>query len=183
MNSKVNAQTANERVVIGSFEKQFAPLHTRYCSLIQATPLEILYRKPRPSSARPLYSVGENVLRGAGSIEQTFGGITANLWDDPFEWTLPENLSTAANVIEYLGEVEATRQRAFACFARDADLLKEILTPGNAMRPLIDLLTETLVKASDYYGRATATLSLLSDLAVSQCWKGRQARDPGTPTK
>jgi len=168
MNSNVNSQTANDRVVIGSFEKQFARLHARYCSLIQSTPLEILYRNPRPSGARSLPSVGENVLRGAGSIEQTFGGITANLWDDPFEWTLPENLSTAANVIEYLEEVEAMRQRAFACFLRDADLLKEVLTPGRGIRPLIDLLTETLIKASDYYGRATATLSLLSDLAVSQ---------------
>ena len=166
---KSNIKAANDRTVIGSFEKQFARLHARYCSLIQSTPSEILYRNPRSSGTRLLYSVGENVLRGAGSIEQTFGGITANLWDDPFEWTLPENLSSAASVIEYLEECEATRQRAFACFARDADLLKEILTPGNAMRPLIDLLTETLVKASDYYGRATATLSLLSDLPISQC--------------
>jgi len=165
---KSNIKAANDRIVIEAFEKQFARLHARYCSLIQATPSELLYCNPGPSGARPLASVGENVVRGAGSIEQTFGGITANLWDDPFEWTLPENLSTAADVIDYLGDVEATRQRAFACFARDDDLLKEILTPGDKIRPLVDLLTETLVKASDYYGRATATLSLLSDSAVSQ---------------
>jgi len=61
-------------------------------------------------------------------------------------------------VIEYLEEVEATRQRAFQSFARDADLLKEIMVPAAQSRPLIDLLTETLVKAADYYGRALATL-------------------------
>jgi hypothetical protein len=33
-------------------------------------------------------SCGEQVLRSAAIVEQSFGGLTANLWDDPFEWTL-----------------------------------------------------------------------------------------------
>src|ERR1700682_16861 len=144
--SKAHAPTANDRVVIGSLEGEFARLHSRYCSLIRTTPEADIYRHSRPSEGLPLSSVGEDVLRGAAAVEQTFGGLTANLWDDPFEWTLPENLSTRVRIIEYLEEVEATRRRAFVSFARDADLLKEIMGPAAETRLLIDLLTETLVK-------------------------------------
>lgn len=155
--------TANDRRVICSVERQFAALHAQSCALIRATADEALYRHPGQMQDRRLCSVGENVLRGAAAVERTFGGITANLWDDPFEWTLPENLATSAKVIEYLDEVAATRQRAFASFARDADLLKEIMGPTGETRPLIDLLTETLVTSAEYYGRAVATLSLLTE--------------------
>ncbi len=115
----------------------------------------------RPTAVPASYSTGENILRGAAAVEQTFGGITANLWDDPFEWTLPENLSTTERLIEYLEEVEATRQRAFVRFVQDTDLLKEVLVPAGNTRPLVDLLAETLVKAADYHGRAVATLALI----------------------
>jgi len=102
------------------------------------------------------------VPRGAAVIEQTFGGITANLWDDPFEWTLPENLSTTAKVLEYLAEVEATRLRAFASLVRDTDLLKQIMLPVAETRALLDLLADTLVKSASCYGRAQAISSLVS---------------------
>lgn len=166
--SKAHAPTHNDRIVIGSLENEFAGLHLRYYSLIHSTPEADLYRHPRQSSGLPISSVGECVLRGAAVIEQTFGGITANLWDDPFEWTLPENLSTIARVIEYLEEVEATRERAFASFVRDEELLKEIMVPAAETRPLIDLLTETLVKSASCYGRAAATLALLSAAPVAE---------------
>lgn len=118
------------------------------------------------------HSLGENLLRSAAAVEQTFGGITANLWDDPFEWTLPENLATNERVIEYLEEVEATRLRAFARFAEDSDLLKEVQVPGGTTRPLIDLLAETLVKAADHQGRAVATLALLFGNAAASSSDG-----------
>ncbi|HYN25912.1 MAG TPA: hypothetical protein VES69_12800, partial [Pyrinomonadaceae bacterium] len=92
----------------------------------------------------------------------TCGGITSNLWDDPFEWTLPETLSTSARVIEYLSEVEETRKHAFACFAGDGDLLKKIATPSGEMRPLISLLLDTLVRALGFQGRAVALLATVS---------------------
>jgi hypothetical protein len=37
-----------------------------------------------------LSPAAEQILRSARIVEQVSGGITANLWDDPFEWTLPE---------------------------------------------------------------------------------------------
>jgi len=92
-------------------------------------------------------SVGESILRCAGAIEQTFGGITANLWDDPFEWTLPEHLSTPDRINEHLAEVEATRRCAFSSFGDDASLLKHVVVPSGESRPLIDLLRETLRRA------------------------------------
>lgn len=160
------------RELTEAFDRQYARLHLRSRSLISKTPLEVLYRKVGVATAPAVYSMGENVLRSAAAVEQTFGGITANLWDDPFEWTLPENLSTTERVIEYLEEVEATRLRAFARFAQDSDLLKEVQVPGGTTRPLIDLLAETLVKAADYQGRAIATLALLYGDPAASCGEG-----------
>jgi hypothetical protein len=93
-----------------------------------------------------------------------FGGLTANLWDDPFEWTLPETLSTSDRIVEYIGEVDAVRQRAFVCFVDDTDLLKYVSVPSGEPRSLFSLLIETLVRASSYQGRAIATLKILGDV-------------------
>ena len=164
---KGEAQTVEDRVVIRLLDQQFAFFHRRNCSLISTAPEDDIYRDPRRAEGRRL-SVCENVLRSAAAIEQTFGGLTANLWDDPFEWTLPENLSTAERIIEYLDEVEATRQRAFASFNRDRDLLKEIMVPAAKTRPLIDVLLEALVRTAEYFGRAAATLSALADSTTSE---------------
>jgi hypothetical protein len=129
--------------------------------------MEVIYGESQRSLGRRL-SLGENVLRGAAAIERTFGGLTANLWDDPFEWTLPENLSTVERILEYLDEVEATRQRAFASFGRDRDLLKEIMVPAAETRTLIDLLLAALVQTAEYFGRAAVTLSRLPDSTTSE---------------
>ena len=150
--------------LISSLDEQFARLHARSQSLINIVPEEKLYWQPRQSSgAFPVYSCGEHLLRSAAAVEQTFGGITANLWDDPFEWTLPESLDTPAHITEYLNEVEATRQRGFALFVSDDDLLKEIAVPSGAMQTLCALLLETLERAAHYQGRAFATFRLFSD--------------------
>src|ERR687896_365924 len=101
--------------IVRGLDEQFARLHERSLALVQAVPAERLYwQPPREPAARtfPVYSCGEHLLRSAAAVEQTFGGITVNLWDDPFEWTLPEALPTGEQVVEYLGEAEATRRRA-----------------------------------------------------------------------
>ena len=96
----------------------------------------------------------QHILRSAAAIEQMCGGLTANLWDDPFEWTLPETLSSADRRIEYLAEVDLARQRAFKAIVDDGALTRYITVPSGEPRLLISLLLETLVKASDYRGRA-----------------------------
>jgi len=105
------------------------------------------------------------VLRYAAAIEQTFGGITANLWDDPFEWTLPEHLSTPDKVAEHLAEVDKIRKRAFSSFVDDACLLKHVALPTVETRPLIGLLLETLVRATDYQAQALMALKILSRIS------------------
>jgi hypothetical protein len=145
-------------------DEQFARLHAHSCSLVEVVSAEKLYWQPRASSgAFPVYSCGEHLLRSAASIEQTFGGLATNLWDDPFEWTLPETLSTPERVAEYLLEVEATRRRGFALFRSDADLNKEFAHPSGELRTLLALLLETLERAAHHQGRAFATFRLFSD--------------------
>src|SRR5918993_257365 len=108
---------------IDRLDAQFAALHSRSHEMIARLPSGLLYAKPNGSAD----SCGEQILRSAAAVEQSFGGITANLWDDPFEWTLPETLNAPAKVLEYLAEVEATRQHGFHSFESDDDLSKEIM--------------------------------------------------------
>ena len=124
--------------IVRGLDEQFARLHERSRALVRAVPAERLYWQPPRESPRvfPVYSCGEHLLRAAAAVEQTFGGINVNLWDDPFEWTLPEALPSPAHVAGYLDEAEATRRRAFASFGSDADLAKEIATPSGGMRTL-----------------------------------------------
>src|SRR6185436_11799101 len=100
---------SSSRDIIQNFDSQFLRLHSRSCSLIGTTPLELIYCGVVKSQPTVIPSMGEQLLRSAAAVERTFGGITANLWDDPFEWTLPEHLSTKERIDEYLGEVEDTR--------------------------------------------------------------------------
>lgn len=143
--------------------ERFVLLHNRSSAFVNKIPTEKLYWQPRKvENALPVYSSGEYILRSAGAVEQTFNGITTKLWDDPFEWTLPEALFDNEKVIEYLSEVEESRRRGFALFASDDDLLKEILAPAR-QKTIFSLLLETLSRAENYQGRAFATFRLFSD--------------------
>jgi hypothetical protein len=140
------------RQLVDYLDEEFSRLINHLKQLVNSVTPDVLYRRP------PTVTIGENLLRSAAILEQTFGGLTANLWDDPFEWTLPETLSTAELVNEYLSEVDATRERAFRSIASDRDLSRRISGPWDEPRPLFTVLLEALVKASDYHGRAVATL-------------------------
>jgi len=158
-----------EKRFVRSLDEHFERLHARSHELIEVLTAEQLYRQPRQAaSAFPTRSCGEYLLRSAAAVEQSFGGITANLWDDPFEWTLPESLATPALVAEYLNEVEATRRRGFTLLTADGDLLKEIALPSGEMQTLGALLLETLVRAAHYQGCAFASFRLFSDQRLPQ---------------
>ena len=150
--------------LLSSLDEQFALLHARSRALALVIPAEKLYWQPRAAAGMfPVYSCGEHLLRSAAAVEQTFGGITVNLWDDPFEWTLPETLATPELLAEYLDEAEATRRRGFALLASDDDLRKEIAVPAGEMKTLFALFVETLARAAHHQGRAFATFRLFSD--------------------
>jgi hypothetical protein len=174
MDDTTNAQTLGKREIVESLDREFARLHLNSCAIIENTPGDSLYETHAPvglsaanSEPAPPASVGESVLRCAAAVEQTFGGITANLWDDPFEWTLPEYLSTPQKVKDHLIEVEAMRLRAFGSFADDACLQKHVATPSSETQPLIELLSETLLRAADYQRQALLVLRILSGISPS----------------
>jgi len=164
MEEKAGAHNLDRRDIVASLDREFARLHFRSATIIENTPASLLYEIPATSG---LHSIGENVLRSAAVIEQTFGGLTANLWDDPFEWTLPEQLSTPATVLAHLLEVEETRQHAFTSFADDSCLLKSIPSPADGLVSLIDLLLKTLLRAGQYQAAALVALKSLSGISPS----------------
>jgi hypothetical protein len=143
------------RDIVNHLEREFSRLISSLKNLAGSVPFDLLYQTP------PSVSIAESILRSAAVIEQTCGGLTANLWDDPFEWTLPETLSTTDRIAEYLSEVDVARQHAFASIVDDSALTKYIAVPSGEPRLLVSLLVETLVAASDYRGRAVATSKIL----------------------
>ena len=140
--------------VRAALDKAFAGLIESLTVLAGSVNQDLLYRHP------PQVSVGEQILRSAAVMEQTFGGLTANLWDDPFEWTLPETLSTPESIVAHLSELDSLRQRVFASIEGDGALSKLVAVPSGEPKVLVELLIETLVRACDYRGRAVATLKV-----------------------
>ena len=148
---------------LSTFDRKFSQLHTRSCEIIQKISIEKLYWQPFEKDALfPINSCGEYILRSAGKIEQTFGGITTKLWDDPFEWTLPEQLASNQLILQYLDEVEVTRKQGFSFFKSDDDLKKTLPAPIKIVS-IFELLLETLNIAENYQGRAIAIFRLISD--------------------
>ena len=140
------------REIVQQLDKEFADLIGSLKDLVRSVPAELLYRHP------PAVSIGENILRSAATVEQTCGGLTSNLWDDPFEWTLPETLSNPDLIVEYLSEVDLARQRAFSSI-KDDSALRQYVSDPSGERLLIGLLLETLVKAVDFRARAIYLIS------------------------
>lgn len=133
---------------------QFDKIDRRSIDLLSRTSEERLFWKPEAaaSDGEP-YSCGELIIRSAAAVEQTFLGITRRLWDDPFEWTLPEELSDQARIVTYLNEVSATRRNGFAFFKDESDLFKELPAP-DSLKTILEVLLETLDRSSHLQGRA-----------------------------
>jgi len=146
------------RQLVEDLDCQFAEIHKVSCDFTAGLSTELLYTRPAKASSND--TCGEQILRCGAVIEQSFGGLTANLWDDPFEWTLPETLNTPAKVLEYLREVEDLRSRAFLAFKNDADLSKDIMTPAGE-KEILSFLLDTLKRAGHHQQRAFAVLDSL----------------------
>jgi hypothetical protein len=144
-----------QRAIVDLLDLEVASLLNSLSSLTRSVPNDLLYRRMSG------LTVGENILKSAGVIEQTCGGITTNLWDDPFEWTLPETLSTTERILDYLSEVVTAKNRAFAFLGDDEVLLKYIAAPWSDNCQIIELLLQTLMKAAECRGKALATLEML----------------------
>lgn len=145
------------RNLVDSFDNRFAELNKQSAALVERAREKTIFFKSDGQTVGN--SFGEYILRSAGRVEQTFGGLTASLWDDPFEWTLPEELSTRKKILEYLSEVEDLRKKGFTFFKSDDDLVKDIAAPGG-MLSIFDLLLDTLVSASIWQERAFSALKI-----------------------
>lgn len=148
---------------LSSFDLRFRDVDRRSRELLSNLDDDQLFLKPRAqlNSLLP-YTCGEYILRSAGMVERSFGGITTRLWDDPFEWTLPEEFAGKSEIIQYLDEVDATRSNGFSFFTSDADLMLQIPAPEK-LRSIHDILLDTIALASHFQGRAFAVFQMLSD--------------------
>lgn len=149
--------------MIDLFDHQFRAIDRRSRELLSRIEETRLFERPRElSNSMAPFSCGEYLLRSAAMVEQTFGGITTRLWDDPFEWTLPEKLSDKPAILQYLDEVESTRLRGFAQLNYDADLGRQLPAPERLMS-VAQLFLETLGRANHFQGRAFSLFQMLSD--------------------
>ncbi len=148
--------------ILNAFDRGFISLDRRSRDLLAKISDNELFIKPRElNNSMAMFSCGEYILRSAAMIEKTFGGITTRLWDDPFEWTLPEKLADKQSILRYLNEVEETRVKGFGFFKSDDDLKREIPAPEN-LTPIIDILIGTLASAGHYQGRAFALFQMVT---------------------
>ena len=149
--------------ILSSFDRQFSLIDRRSRELLLKIDGGRLFDRPSDGNDKLIpFSCGEYILRSAATVEKTFGGITTRLWDDPFEWTLPEKLSNKPAIIQYLDEVEETRRKGFEYFTSDADLTRQMPAPEK-LRTLHDILIDTVVMASHFQGRAFAVFQMLSN--------------------
>lgn len=150
-------------MLLETFNASFDTVSARTRAILDSTPDELLYQRPRKlPQTFAMFTVGEYVLRSAAAVEQTFGGITTRLWDDPFEWTLPEKLHSVVVIRQYLDEVDKTRGDGFAFLKNDESLSKSIPAPAT-IKPISQVLIETLTRSEHYLGRAYAVFQMLSD--------------------
>lgn len=150
------SSNTDRRSLLENLEQDCVALLSRLKELVERLPAPSLYDNPPRSM-----SVGESVVRSAATLEQAFGGLTTNLWDDPHEWTLPETLATSALIIEYLGEVDQARTRAFASLVDDSALEKYIAMPSGEQSTIQALLVNALAAARDFERRAADTYKML----------------------
>lgn len=148
--------------ILAGFDRAFTKLGQRSRELLDKTDDAQLYARVAGAGSLSGASVGEFILRSAAVVEQTFNGLTTRLWDDPFEWTLPEKLSDRAAVAKYLDEVEAVRVKGLSFFASDDDLRREVPAPEK-LKPIIDILLDSVTRAAHYQGRAFAVFQTISE--------------------
>jgi hypothetical protein len=149
--------------LLDTFDASFDTVSRRTRAILEVTSDKLLYQRPRElPQTFAMFTVGEYVLRSAAAVEQTFGGITTRLWDDPFEWTLPEKLHSVSLIKEYLDEVDKTRKDGFAFLNNDGSLTKAIPAPAT-IKAISQVLIETLTRSEHYLGRAYAVFQMLSD--------------------
>jgi hypothetical protein len=149
-------------MLIETLDGYFDSLDSRQRELINCVSEVKLFWSPISATDSMLtLSVGGGVLRSAAMVEQVFLGLTRRLWDDPFEWTLPEKLSTKKAIMGYLGEVAEARNKGLAFITSDGDLSRRLPAP-ETLKPILQVLVEAVARAENYLGQAEAVAKMLT---------------------
>jgi hypothetical protein len=149
-------------MLIETLHGHFDSLDSRQRALVNSVSEGRLFWSPISSTDSMLtLSVGGGVLRSAAMVEQVFLGITRRLWDDPFEWTLPEKISTKKAIMRYLGEVVEARNNGLAFITSDGDLSRRLPAP-EMLKPILQVLVEAVARAENYLGQAEAVAKMLT---------------------
>jgi hypothetical protein len=150
------------REIIEELQSSFDELIRRSVEMTKAVAADDLFRKPAQfEGSYEMFSIGEFMLRSTGAIEQAFAGITTRLWDDPFEWTLPEYMASPERILDYLDEVSETARRGFT-FLKDDDELKRQLPAPRELKTILQILLSAIERAAHFQGRAAAACQLVS---------------------
>lgn len=146
--------------VRASLELAFRSIDRDNRALLERLHDDGLFARPAGRRGIAPFSCGEYLIRSAAMVEKAFGGITTRLWDDPFEWTLPEKLQDKIAIAAYFDEVENVRLAGFRTFSTDDDLLREIPAPER-LRSLLEVMMESVSLARHFQGRAYAVFQTL----------------------
>jgi hypothetical protein len=142
---------------IDDLDRQFAELHNARSHLARTADPQNLFEPLGDESVLWPVSAATSLVRSAAFVEQLINGITVRLWDDPFEWTLPERMLTPDDLIAYFVEVETARLRGFEFLKDDDDLDRSIPAPIEIM-PLARIFTETIERSRQLLNEANSIL-------------------------
>jgi hypothetical protein len=135
------------RKLISEFDGTFVRLHQDRSKLARDVGDGFVYRPlvETENNFAP-QTIGTLLIRSAAVVEQMINGMTVRLWDDPFEWTLPERLPTIEYLTAYFDDVERARVRGFRFLQDDADLTRSIPAPVE-LRTLHEVLADALQRS------------------------------------
>lgn len=153
------------RELAATLESEFEKLSNRWISILENA--EALSDEPVGRGQDLRNAAVHEVVRSASKVEQAFGGINSQLWDDPFEWTLPEVMNSFERIREYLDEADRARGTGMLRIKDDSDLLKIIVTPWGS-GSLGSLLVSTLTEAVRFASRAEATILAVRDASTGR---------------
>lgn len=143
---------------IEKFNQRFDELHKARCGSARSAEGYALYAAEGATDVLLPNSAATLLVRSAAVVEQMINGITVRLWDDPFEWTLPERMAAGEDLIAYFEEVETARLRGFEFFRDDSDLDRSIPAP-KVLRTLDEVLIDALSRSEAYLSKAKIILS------------------------
>jgi hypothetical protein len=140
--------------LISEFDRKFVRLHQDRSKLARDVGDGFIYRPlVETENSFASQTIPTLLIRSAAVVEQVINGMTVRLWDDPFEWTLPEGMPTIRHLTAYFDDVERARVCGFRFLQDDSDLTKSIPAPVE-LRTLHEVLVDVLQRSHQLLNEA-----------------------------